>query len=120
MLSVVLDDQKRRVTLTLDGDIAGSELVRRKIAIAEHSATYDYVYDMRHYTGRLTHDDIDHLAKSWAQLVRGRDAGCASVLITSDAGFRLWARIFPVQFPGRRFFVVDTPEEAEAVLAAPA
>ena len=117
MITLLKDPGRRRLTLVLEGDVTGAELVRDKLAVADETATWDYVYDLARYTGILGHDDIARLAAGWASIVQGRDKGCATVLVTTDPGFRLWAGVFPMQFPGRRFLLLDSMAEVDAALS---
>jgi hypothetical protein len=46
-----------------------------------------------------------------------RDRGARSIFITPDPGFRYWVKACTAAFPRRVLVVVDTPEEAQALLA---
>ena len=120
MIRSELDHVRRRVLVTLAGDVTGPDYVRWLLDLLAADPAlggYDFIYDLHGYEGRVGHDDIAALAPRYAALVGEADHGAVTVLVTMDEGFRFWAQLFAVQFPNRVFRVVPTMAAAEAVLA---
>jgi hypothetical protein len=115
-----LDHPRRRVLLTLTGEISGPHYVAwllDLLASRPELGGYDFIYDLLGYQGRVGHDDVAALAPRYAALVGEADRGAVTMLVTEDEGFRFWAELFAVQFPNRTWRVVSTMAEAEAALA---
>lgn len=120
MIEARTDHARRRVTVVLTGDVTGPDYVAWLLGLLAAEPAlggYDFLYDLRGYQGRVSHDDIAAMAPRYAALVGGRDRGAMTVLVTRDEGFRFWADLFALQFPNRLWRVVPTMEEAEAALA---
>jgi hypothetical protein len=120
MIRTSVDAARRRVVVTLAGEVTGPGYVAWTLdLLAAQPALggYDFVYDLHAYQGRVSHDDIAAMAPRYAALVGDADRGAVTVLVTADEGFRFWADLFVVQFPNRTWRVVPTLAGAEAVLA---
>lgn len=119
MIRTSVDAARRRVVVTLAGEVTGPGYVAWTLdLLAAQPALggYDFVYDLHAYQGRVSHDDIAAMAPRYAALVGDADRGAVTVLVTADEGFRFWADLFAVQFPNRTWRVVPTLAAAEAVL----
>jgi hypothetical protein len=112
--------QKRRLELTFAGEVDGPAYRR---CMAEWLYRYpdavaaDWVYDLRQYRGSVSQDDVLSFVHLYEAAAAGQDGGARSVFITPDPGFHHWLQACATAFPRRVLIVVDTPEEAEAMLA---
>lgn len=112
--------QKRRLELTFAGEVDGPAY-RRCMAewLQRHpdAVAADWVYDLRHYRGSISHDDVLAFVRLYDAEAGRRDAGARSIFITPDPGFRYWVQACTAAFPRRVLTVVDSPAEAEGLLA---
>ncbi|MCW8087873.1 hypothetical protein [Sabulicella glaciei] len=114
--------EKRRAHIVLEGDVSGPDyvgLMRQLLAAHPEAALHDWVFDLRAYHGSIRHDHVEEIASLYHSVARGRDDRAITVLVTPDRGFVHWAVLLRVQFRPRRFEVVQSMNEAEAMLSAP-
>lgn len=110
----------RRLELTFAGEVDGPAYRRCMTEWLQrhpNAVSADWVYDLRNYRGTVSHDDVMAFVRLYDSEAGERDLGARSVFITPDPGFRYWVQACAAAFPRRVLTVVDTPAEAEALLA---
>lgn len=114
--------EKRRAHVVLEGDVSGPDcvgLLRQLFAAHPEAVLHDWIFDLRAYHGTIGHEHMAEFAEHYHAIARGRDERTLSVLVTPDPGFVHWAALLRLQFRPRRFEVVQSMNEAEAMLSAP-
>jgi hypothetical protein len=113
----------RRLWLEFAGDVDGDEYGRCMagwLGAHPEAVAFDWIYDLRAYTGRVSHGDVACFGHRYREVAGEADRGARSVFVTPDAGFRFWVQACQLEFPHRAFAIVTTLEEAEAALLSPA
>ncbi len=79
LLRAEVDDARRRVVVTLAGEVTGPAYVDWLLALLRGrpaAGGYDFIYDLHGYQGRVGHDDIADLARAtprwWARPTAAR------------------------------------------------
>ncbi len=111
-----IDDKRRLVWMTLDGNTTGAEASAFIVEMNEARSElvdYDFVHDLRNASGDANNNDVDRVATSFAARP---SVQTHTVFITHDPAFGVWARAMDFQFPNRQHHVVASPQGAEALL----
>jgi hypothetical protein len=111
----------RRLSLVFAGEVdsaAYRACMLGWLRAQPEAAEANWLYDLRDYRGSVTHADVTEFARAYDALAGTRDAGALSVFVTPEPGFRFWVQACAHSFARRRLIVVDTMEEAQALLAA--
>jgi hypothetical protein len=121
-VSYRVDEARRRVTVALHGALAGDRFTRAINALFESRpelVEYDFVYDLLHYTGEVSHHDLDVHAGVYRKHLTEASAASYTVIVTLDRSFGYWVEVMKTQFPNRLFNIVPSLAEAEAFLDRP-
>ncbi len=113
-LTVTVDETHKLLIARYSGLMSGAEIVTHLVDQAEriHEPwTYDHIFDTRRHDGVMLMTDMDTLAKRWARLAEGRDAGCMSAMISADPLNYARQSQRQVLFPGRIMGVFATFDE---------
>lgn len=116
--------ERRLVLVHAEGEVRGPAYLSAMMSLLEADPRllrYDFLYDLKHYEGGVTHDDLAELARRLTARFGPIDArGAVTVVATPDIGYRHWLPLINLQFPHRRFAWAPTLALAEAELAAAA
>jgi hypothetical protein len=118
-ISYRLDEARRRVTVALEGAVAGPQFNRAINGLFDarpELVEYDFVYDLLLYTGEVTHHDLDVHSGVYRRYVTEASADSYTVIVTLDRSFGYWVEVMKTQFPNRLFKIVTTVAEAAAFL----
>jgi hypothetical protein len=101
-ITLSIDEEMKLIIVRYIGDLDGDEVntnMLQSFAKLDKPWTYDTIMDMRRFNGTIMTTEIEDLAKGWAQLVQGRDAGYLSAVISDDplvrARFSITQSLFP-------------------------
>ena len=115
-----IDEARRRVTLTLTGDVRGHTFLREFTALVEgrpELVNFDYLFDMMDYVGDIGAADVAPVASTFVRLAGPQGLSGRSAFVTTDPYFDCWAAAFDHQFPGRLHRVFDRTSQAQAWLS---
>ena len=121
-LEVTFDAARGQFCFTAEGELESTEFRRTMEAWIAASGVaefeHDRLWDLRAYSGTVTHEDVRHLGRllrdAGANMPRGR-----TVFVSTDAGFGLWARTMQLELPLRPMTTVASMEVAEMLLGTP-
>ncbi len=110
-----VDETNRLLIARYIGDISGADI---NLQLMHHASRlhapwqYDHIIDTRRHDGTVLARDTEQLAKRWAFMAQGRDAGRMTAMVTQDALIRARQSQRSVIFPGRIMQVFDNFDEA--------
>ncbi len=120
LMQYAIDHAAGIVRLTMQGDVDGALYVttlRTLLDSDDRLHGYDFLYDLREYSGSVGHDDVRVLADRYAPLLAALPRVSQAVLVSPDQGFRFWITLLNQQFSNREFHLAPSMAAGEALLA---
>jgi hypothetical protein len=113
-ITVSLDEELKIMNIryigTLNGDEVNSNMMSQLVHVP-HVWEYDSILDMRRYEGTIMGKEIEDLSTRWNELVRGRDAGGFTAIISDDPLVRARLSLTQALFPQRTLENFNTFDE---------
>ena len=113
-----IDEQARRVILTMGEDVTGAQSARHIVQLTARRPElkgWDWVHDIRHSSGEVGNPDVTEVARAFVDSPPGPTW---TVFVTEDRNFYLWCKVMDAQFRGRVHLTALTVDEAEEQLDA--
>lgn len=117
-MSLEVDHEKRRISMTATSLLSGAGLSRataQMLLSDPRTASYDFVLDVRESPTGSTLADFQIVLDAYRTVPRTPDLkyGC---FVSMDSGYHYWARSMAELFGDRSCPVFTTPEAAHAFL----
>ena len=114
-MNYTIDDDRRLLTITLSGTVAGREFARFARDLYDSRPElfdYDCISDLLAFEGDVASADLDLVHELYAAQPERSGPARPGVFVTLDSNFHLWASALDAQFPGRKHYVATSLEGA--------
>jgi len=121
-VEVDIDEARRRVLVRITGPASGPLVagpISRLFTDRPELCAYDMLYDLTHYNGDISADDLDPVVDAYERCHPDTRLLTRTAFLTPDRYFQSWASAMDEQFVGREHRAFPRREAAIAFLDTP-